>query len=311
LYFDRVPKYHFGVVKQQIWMALHFPFHLAILGVVEGAQQLAQARYIHYTGEMLIKKAQYGCVSQNLDGQALVDDLTKNIEYFKLNESAQGTLALDFVWKEIYLLGNETGVCSPANVSDVATTGIAGLPWSFAQFFTRSIGAMFQSFDVDIPPEGEVMSFAVAYSSWAVVYIYFWSALILLLVCYTITALLAEVDGRGDWRSLRRYVSLTIISRTLMIALAITLLVLGVADAPNYYFINYYLSSSWILPTVVLALWVVCTCDRIDYMRRMKGNKPARYASLADVDGDTQGLVMQDMDGLRRRGTNAYGYPSH
>jgi hypothetical protein len=292
-------------------MALHFPFHLAILGVVEGAQQLAQARYIHYTGEMLIKKTQYACIGQNLDGQALADDLVKNIEYFKLNESAQATLALDFVWEEIYFLGNATGVCSLANVTDAAENGIVGVPLSFARFFTRSLGAMFQSFDVDIPPEGEVISYAVAYSSWAVVYTYFWSALILLLVCYTITALLAEVDGRGDWRSLRRYASLTIVSRTLMIALSIILLVRGVVDAPNYIFINSYLGSSWILPTVVLALWVVCTCDRLDYMLRLKRNKPARYVSLADVDGDPHGLPMQDMGGVRRRGTNAYGYPSH
>jgi hypothetical protein len=97
LYFDRVPKYRFGAVKQQIWMALHLPFHLAILGVVEGSQQLAQAHYIYRCIHRMTAKVWETCVGQHMEGQALTADLTKTIEYFKLNESARGKFLTDFI----------------------------------------------------------------------------------------------------------------------------------------------------------------------------------------------------------------------
>jgi small-conductance mechanosensitive channel len=296
-------------MKQQIWMALHLPFHLAILGVIEGSQQLAQARYIYYNTQILFTKAWYGCVGQHLDGQVLASNLTKNIDYFKINESARGTLALHYVWKEIAILGNTTDVCSSANTTNVSQE-LFGLPLTFAQFFNRAMGAMFQAFDMDIPPEDDAnSSLHVALRSWIVVYTYFWSAIILLLVCYTITALLAEVDERGHWRSISRYANLSIVLRAAMIVLAAVMLALGVISRPYYYFVQYYIASSWILPTVVLAFWVICVGDRLEklWVRRMIGK--TKYESVAAVDGE--GGETQEMGGVRRRGTNAYGYPSH
>jgi hypothetical protein len=171
-------------------MALHLPFHLAILGVAEGSVQLAQARYIYYSTEIMARQASYDCATQHLDGQALTSALITNVEYFKINESAQGTLALNYVWNEVYILGNTTGVCSPSNTTNTGNE-LLGLPMTFAQFFSRAIGAMFQAFDIDIPYEGEERGFTIALQSWVVVYTYFWSAILLLIVCYTITALLA------------------------------------------------------------------------------------------------------------------------
>jgi hypothetical protein len=78
-------------------MALHLPSHLAILGVVEGSQHLAQARCIYYNTQILFTRARYGCVGQHLDGHALASNLTKTIDYLKINESARGTLALHYV----------------------------------------------------------------------------------------------------------------------------------------------------------------------------------------------------------------------
>jgi hypothetical protein len=313
LYFDKVPRYRFGAVKQQVWMALHLPFHLAILGVVEGSVQLAQARYIYYNTEIMGRQASYDCVTQHLDGQALTDALFRNIEYFRINESAQGTLALEYVWREVYTLGNATGVCSPANTTNTPDE-LLGLPLSFAQFFNRAIGALFQSFDIDIPPEGdtrESRSLNVALGSWVVVYTYFWSAILLLLVCYTITALLAEVDNRGHWRSLRRYASISILSRAAMIILAAVLLAVGVTSRPHYFFIQSYIASVWILPTVVFAFWVICMGDRVEHLWTKRREGSTRYESVAVVDGGRH--ESEDMGAVRRRTTttNGYGYPSY
>jgi hypothetical protein len=46
LYFDNFPHGHYGTIRQQVWSVLHFPFQLAIVGVVEGSQQVALARYV-------------------------------------------------------------------------------------------------------------------------------------------------------------------------------------------------------------------------------------------------------------------------
>jgi hypothetical protein len=291
-----------------MWMALHLPFHLAILGVAEGSVQLAQARYIYYSTEIMARQASHDCVTSHLDGQALTIALFTNVEYFKINESAQGTLALDYVWNEVYTLGNTTGVCAPANTTNPGNE-LLGLPTTFAQFFNRAIGAMFQAFDIDIPHEGEARGFNIALQSWVVVYTYFWSAILLLIVCYTITALLAEVDDKGKWRAPRTYASISILSRAAMIILAAVLLAVGVTSRPHYYFIQYYIASAWILPTVVFAFWIICMSDRVEHLWRERRGKSARYESIAVVDGG--GHELDEVSGVRRRTTNGYGYPSH
>lgn len=292
-------------------MSLHLFLHLGILGVVEGAQQLAQARYIYYSSTIMVQKAMDSCVTKHLNGSALASSLTNNINYFKLNESARGTLALNYVWEQVYLLGNSSNVCSPANTTASAGNVLNGLPLDFYEFTFHGISAMFQAFDIDIPPEdGSNSTLTIAFRSWIVVYTYFWSAIMLLLACYTITALLAEVDDRGQWRSLRHYVRLPILSRAAMIILAAVLLALGVTSAPVYLFVQYYIASSWILPTVVLALWVICMSDRVEklWVKRREGK--AKYQSVQKEEADG-GMEEGEMGGLRRRGTNLHGYPAN
>jgi hypothetical protein len=167
---------------------------------------------------------------------------------------------------------------------------------------------MFQALDIDIPHEGQVRGLNVALRSWVVVYTYFWSAILLLIVCYTITTLLAEIDNRGNWRSLRRYASISILSRAAMSILAAVLLAVGVTSKPNYYFIQYYIASAWILPTVVLASWVISMSDRMEHLWTKRKERSTRYESVAMVDRvkhEPEGL-----GGVRRRTTNGYGYPS-
>lgn len=316
LYFDRVPKYRFGTVKQQFWMALHLPFHVAILGVVEGAQQLAQAVYVYSNTSTLFNKVIDACVDGHLDGGALASNLTKTVDYFKINESARGTLALNYVWPEVYTLGNETGVCSPANTTQLDNT-LLGIPLSFSEFLVRTISAMYQSFDIDIKGETDDISqsgFFVALDSWALVYTYFWSAIILLELCYLITSLLAETpDGAGHWRSKRRYTTSIILSRGTMIILAIVLLVLGRAynyGHGQYMFIQSYIASSWILPTVVLKLWFICINDRLSKLREHRRQQKQKYQSVSSV-APAEDLPEEHGPGIRRRQTNGYGYPSH
>lgn len=68
LYFDNHPHYHYGTIRQQFWSALHFPFHLAIVGVVEGSQQIALARYVFKSTAKLMGDIELYCTRQQLEG---------------------------------------------------------------------------------------------------------------------------------------------------------------------------------------------------------------------------------------------------
>lgn len=294
VYFDNLPKYRFGSVKQQFWMAMHFPLHLAVLGVVEGAQHMALARYIYSCAEGFARNTFHACVEAHLDGPALADNLTRSIEYYKLNESAQGGEALLLVRDQIYYLGNLSGVCAPANTSNL-NNGQWGVPLSFREFFKRGVSAMFQAFDLDIPAEGQVYGFKVAAHSWIVVYTYFWSAIILLFLCLTASSLLADRSS-----ALRKRFRWTAIgTRTVMIVFSICALVLGLR---SYNFMYDYLSSPWVLPTVVIQLGIVCIADRVSKVRRKR--REGRFFWSLSSDGEGKRAA----DEVELEHTNAYGY---
>lgn len=285
-------------------MALHLPFHLGILGVVEGAQQLVQAHYIYHSIEILGTKTYDACVKEHLDGEALTKSLFKAIKYFKINDSARGTLALDYVYEQIYILGNDTDVCSPSNSTDLHND-LHGIPTDFSMFLNRGIGAMVQALDIDIPAEGEFHGFNIALQSWVVVYTYFWSAIIMLLLCFTVTRLLAD-GGESRWQKSWRYKFWPVWSRAVMITIAVTMLVIGTT---HHLFIQRYIASGWILPTVVLKLWSICMTDRFSRRWAKKRAGKQTYESVENGEGLRGGEEEHEMGRLRSRGTNGYGYP--
>jgi hypothetical protein len=263
LYFDNLPKHRFGTIKQQFWMALHFPLHLSILGVAEGAQHMALARYLYRCAEDFAENTWRACVGSHLDGAALAHNLTWSMDHFKLNESARGGEALHLVNEQILILGNMTNVCSPANTSNL-NNGQYGVPIQFRTFLKSGVSAMFQAFDLDIPQEGQATyGFEIAAHSWVVVYTYFWSAIILLVVCLTVSSLLASTNKRGpvEWSSLRW---ISVGARSVMIVFSLIMLVVGMV---SYEWMYKYLSSPWVLPTVVLQLFIVCLGDRVSKIR--------------------------------------------
>ncbi len=307
LYFDQVPKYRFRTNMQQVWMALHLPFHLAILGVVEGSQQLAQAYYINAEIYELGAETWWACVGEHLDGQNLTDSLIESVEYFKLDESPQGTLALPYVYQEIYALGNTSGVCSPANSTDLHNK-FNGIPMTFAKFLRRAVGAMVEALNIEIPPESaQVSAWDIALESWIVVYTYFWSAIILLLGCYTITSLLADRtmdDVNGKWW--KKFTHWPFRSRLFMLFLAIVMLILGQCKDG---FIRDFISSGWVLPAVVLKFFLICSADRLSKVLRRRSKHENNEVTVSTELVDNAPQEVQNFGGVQRRKTNGYGYP--
>lgn len=257
---------------------------------------MALARYIYSCAEEFAWATWRGCVAGHLDGPELAHNLTKNIQHFKLNESAQGDEALALVYEQIYFLGNQTGICSPANTSH-HNNGQLGVPLGFREFFKRGVSAMFQAFDLDIPQEDQQFyGFRVAAHSWRVVYTYFWAAIILLFICLTMSSLLAD---KGTVR-FRRFRWAALSSRAIIILFSIIALTLGLG---NYNFMYDYLRSMWVLPTVVIEFSIVCIGDRISRARR-KNRESKLFWSLPPDDEKQK----EDVTESEVESTNAYGY---
>jgi hypothetical protein len=293
IYFGNLPRYRFGTIKQQFFLALHLPLHLAILGVVEGSQHIALARYYTYCTQQLFHFVYHGCVLAHLDGETLRQNLSDAISYFKIYESPQGALALPYVYEQIYYLGNQTGTCSVANTSD-PNNGLGGMPLSSEMFMARGFGAIFQSFNYDIPREGEVYGTAVADRSWRVVYTYYWSAMLFLLFCLTMSALLADRGLRSAKQRLWAF-----LARAKMMAVAIIVLALGLSYDAFFY---PYVGSAWVLPTVVVQLWVVCLGDWVSKWRVAKketNEGSYQVVDLAEASVEDRGLRVLSTGALR------------
>ncbi|KAF2878210.1 hypothetical protein BDV95DRAFT_478666 [Massariosphaeria phaeospora] len=275
LYFDNLPRYKFGIVKQQFWMALHLPFHASILGVVEGSQQIALARNIFYNAEKLIVDTVYGCYFAHLDGEPLAQNLTKAVNYFKINETSSGKIALKSVFDSIYIIGNETGICSPENLT-LLDNQPDPLPLNFYPFLESTISSLFQAFGLDLPPlEGNITGLDIAARSWRLVYTYYYTSIVVLLVCLTTSALLA--DKGLSWE---RFKWISFMVRAAMVGASIVLLVMGLTNSD---FFDNFIASAWVLPSVVLMLWICCLGDRMSKWGRRRKGKMYEKVALREV----------------------------
>lgn len=289
LYYDNLPKYRFGAIKQQLWMLLHLPLHVGILGIAEGSQQLALARYYIRLAEKFVVPVWYGCYKNHLDGDALGKNLTAAVEYLKLNESrAEGQIALMDINAQIKTIVNTTGICAASNMEPL-DNGLSGLPMSLSDFIISVYGGIFSSLGLDIDPKSNIDAAVNASHAFRIVYTYYWSAILLLLLCLTISALLADRGFR-----LARFRVTSLIGRSIASAFAVFALVYGLRHDGFY---SDYLASSWVLPTAVLMLWVVCIGDRTSkFLRRRKEGRDARYEAAP------RGSDEEDMLGGESRG---------
>ncbi|GJC77458.1 hypothetical protein ColLi_00296 [Colletotrichum liriopes] len=250
LYFDNPPECKFGTVRQQIWAVLHFPFHLGMIGVVEGSQQIALAwQVLSYFGDFFndIRKA---CVSNNQDGQALTNSVLKSFNSLKMPDSPETRGMIPFIYQEIYKVGNVTGVCSAAN-----TTGGDSLflPGEFRILTKRVLGVLFESYN-GVSSSGEQDLGDVAHPAYSTVYIYYWSSFLFVVALFAVFIIIT----RHKDRPLNIFDKAAITTRGLAALLAAGL----AAGAASEKFIFTYLRSGATLPTVALIFLVILAVDR-------------------------------------------------
>ncbi|KAF2840879.1 hypothetical protein M501DRAFT_1014873 [Patellaria atrata CBS 101060] len=290
LYFDNLPKYHFNTIKQQFYVYLHLLLHLAILGVVEGAQHIAQAHYVLKSHGKIMDAVINYCVKQHLDEPGLTGPLNATIAYFKFYSSSESNATLPYISLALAKIGASTGVCSQANISDPQFAPLENeqIPLAFNDFLFYSLAALFQSLGIALP-KGPKPPVRIALDTWRLVYTYFWSAIILLLGTLTICSLLARRNFRFDPPAL-----VSIIPRIAMIFFAVGVLVAGLRSSTAGWhvdtFLDHYISGPWILPAVTLQLWVVLLGDRLSKSWRARRER-LKYYSVSEQNEEARAAL--------------------
>jgi hypothetical protein len=273
LYFDNFPHGHYGTIRQQIWSLLHFPFQLAIVGVVEGSQQIALARYVTKNADKVAKTLVRHCQTEHLNGQKLQDKLQYLLEYFELDTKFETLGAFYSAQTAIWNIGNATGICSPENAAtyqDIDNYQNGTWPQEFKDVDLYLSNGMYIGLGVKLPVDKleTTTPLEVAVGGWRLVYLYYWSSFCLLIACLIIFLILI----RRHKADLFDFTS--IISRSLALGVGGAMLALLSNDNRLYAAI----SSPALLPMVVLLLFLILVIDKLSTLwcnwRLRKSGKP-------------------------------------
>ncbi|KAK1752812.1 bacterial low temperature requirement A protein-domain-containing protein [Echria macrotheca] len=257
IYFDNHPHGHFGTIRQQIWSCLHFPIHLAIVGLVEGAQQVALARYVASGIGKLEKSFVQYCFKDHLDGEDLTDKLFKSIDYLQLDKKLQSLIFVDEIQQEAYVVGNTTGICG----SDVVGKGIDDFPDALLHLYADTVAAMYSALGLSVPLNQDVLS--IMFESWKLVYRYFWAAYLLLMVCFLVVMILIRTTKVDVFE----YTAL--LNRGTVIFVAVVVLALSANENLMYTIIE----TPLILPLAVILMYLIIISDRFGSWIANRRNK--------------------------------------
>jgi hypothetical protein len=255
LYFDNFPHGHYGTIRQQIWSLLHFPFQLAIVGVVEGSQQLAMARYTIKNAFKVEEDIVNYCEVQQLDGAKLRDSLTYLLNYFELDSKIETKTFYKEAQSAIFKIGNMTGICTPEKAAEYMED-VERWPAEFVNVTSAISNGIYVGLGMKIPTkklENGYEPLDVAIESWELVYMYYWACfclLILILICFLFLIRRHRVD-LFDFTS--------IISRFIVLGVGGALLGLY-ADKERLY---YALATPMLLPICVILLFLVLVVDKL------------------------------------------------
>ncbi|KAF2848832.1 hypothetical protein T440DRAFT_148190 [Plenodomus tracheiphilus IPT5] len=259
LYFDNFPHGHYGTIRQQFWSLLHFPYHLAIVGVVEDSQQLALSRYVQRNALFIRNNIDQCCQVKNLDGKALQESLLTLLKKFKLDGSLATETYDTQVKNAIYRIGNSTGICSPTNATayhwSKLATEAASWPNDFIEVNYGISNGIFTGLGMKIPIDKleKYTPLEVALQAWKIVYLYYWSCFVVLILCSIVFLVLIKRHKTDmfDYASL--------VSRCL--ALGIGGAMIGLyADKDILYGA---LKSPMLLPICVIVLFFILLVDKV------------------------------------------------
>ncbi|KAF1949213.1 hypothetical protein CC80DRAFT_497674 [Byssothecium circinans] len=253
LYFDNFPHGHYGTIRQQIWSLLHFPFQLAIVGVVEGSQQVALARYVIKNWEKIENSHTKYCLEENLDGSKLRDKLLSLVDYWDFTAKFETYAIQEYTTDIVYQIGNSTDICSATNVTTYSKSG--DWPLEFVNMTQQLFDGVYIGLGMKLPVsklEYETPQ-EIAIKSWKIVFVYYWASFCLLIACLLIFLVLIR-RHRAD---VFDFVSIG--SRAMALAVGAAMITLVANDGALYSFLR----GPAVLPACLSLLFLVLFFDKL------------------------------------------------
>ena len=251
-----------------MWSLLHFPLQLAIVGVVEGSQQIALARYVIKSADKVSKKIYDICQEDHLDGEKLRDSLLKTIDYFQFRSKMDTYHYQELIEDEIFHIGNMTGICSAENTDKYNTEG---WPEDFMLVDQAISSGLYTGLGVKIPLdklEGYLTPIDIAMKGWRITYMYYWSSFCLLILCLLVFLVLIRRHKADTFD----FVSL--ITRCLVLMCGGAMMAVMASNQLLYNM----LSSPALLPICVVLLFLILLMDKLSSMwsnhRLLKSGEP-------------------------------------
>ena len=246
LYFDHQPHGHYGTIRQQLWSILHFPLHLAIVGIVEGSQQVALARYITKSIAKFWQDVDKACLQHHLGGNSLQKALNSSLDGLYLDTKAESARFLPMIYDNIDSAGKQPGICKSAqDDTDLLNTTIGKLK-------INTLGAAYASLGQKLDLKSNPVELAIR--SWQTAYEYYWASAILLLVLSIVMLQLTRKHKFDlfDWISTA--------TRILAIIVCIAFLALSKSKTKKWADL---IDSPSILPIFTSILFLILVFDRL------------------------------------------------
>lgn len=253
LYFDNFPHGHYGTIRQQVWSVLHFPFQLAIVGVVEGSQQVALARYVIKNWNKIDSSIERYCFQENLDGTKLRDKLLGLLDYWHFTSKTE-TLPFQIMTEEaIWQIGNTTGICSKENTAQYMERNT--VPTSFYNMSIDMFNGVYVGLGMKLPADKleKQTAYEIALKSWKLVYLYYWVSFCMLIAC----SILFLVLIRRHRHDLFDFVSIG--SRLVALTIGAVLCAMISNEVGLYSF----LGSPAVLPVCLGLIFLILCFDRL------------------------------------------------
>lgn len=247
LYFDQVDHKRFGTIRQQFWAFCHFPFHVSLVLLMEGT-----SRFVTWRNALTVVDtitAEYATIYEKFNTTTDIANAFNDYST-KLLKSVNADLTVYNVTSFITDLKKEKDAQSEKALS--AVTGLLGtlVNATFKFFKIQASKRTAKTYDKKVKdPIAELDKVVKVFD---LVFVYFFIAAGLTLIIMAVLIALAK-KGKcaGDYAAI-------ILRLVVGVALA---MITALKSNPNLQ--DHFLFSAWILPSVVVGLFIVVLLDGI------------------------------------------------
>jgi hypothetical protein len=294
IYFDNLPETHHGSSWQQTWAILHLPLHLSFVGILEGSRQVAMMRFISQAISGFVLRANKNCLQRHLDGQALGEKLFKIIDVYDfgiLHPTAAQYIQMRDIIEQIEKV---PGICSATNTTNVTSLFDNDSPPAFVPFknlLSHFTTALFVSDGAEeILPTVEESAFALLDRSVKIIYLYYWSSVLVMLLTIIFLYRLTNTKAYKDYDVADLC---SMLGRWVMALLAASLIALyGKKSAWTD-----FVTSRAMLPTLCGILSFVVVVDRLGRLLRARSLRkklpPGTSALTEEQDANSSWLNLE------------------